>query len=71
MYRAIKFKSSETKTLKKIGLGLMICMLYACSDEAHQLFVAGRSGQLKDVMIDISGSTLGMTAFYFMDKILK
>jgi VanZ family protein len=71
LYRAIHFKSVETSILKEMGIGLMICMLYACSDEMHQVFVAGRSGQLKDVMIDISGSTLGMTAFHYLDKIFK
>lgn len=31
-------------------------MLYACTDEYHQLFVPGRSGQLRDVMIDAVGA---------------
>lgn len=33
--------------------------LYACTDEAHQLFVDGRSGEWRDVMIDSSGVLLG------------
>lgn len=32
-----------------------LCCLYACSDEFHQLFVPGRSGQIRDVVIDTFG----------------
>lgn len=34
--------------------------LYAASDEFHQLFVPGRSGQVSDVCIDSSGVLLGV-----------
>ncbi|MCD8029064.1 MAG: VanZ family protein, partial [Erysipelotrichaceae bacterium] len=37
----------------------IMTFLYACSDEAHQLLVSGRAGQLSDVLIDTCG---GMTA---------
>lgn len=37
-----------------------ICLLYAASDEIHQLFVPGRSGEVRDVMIDFSGAVLGI-----------
>lgn len=33
--------------------------LYACTDELHQLFVPGRSGQLRDVVIDTCGGICG------------
>ncbi|MBQ8203102.1 MAG: VanZ family protein [Clostridia bacterium] len=36
------------------------CLLYAISDEIHQLFVAGRSGEIRDVIIDFLGSLLGI-----------
>ncbi len=41
---------------------LLICLMYACSDEIHQLFVAGRSGKLSDVGIDALGFTLTTAA---------
>lgn len=41
-----------------------ICVLYACTDEFHQLFVPERSGQLMDVLIDSIGITLGLGFFY-------
>lgn len=43
---------------------LMIVFGYACSDEFHQLFVNGRSGQFRDVLIDTSGGTFGMIIIY-------
>lgn len=33
---------------------------YAASDEFHQLFVPGRSGQIRDVMIDSAGVAAGI-----------
>lgn len=38
---------------------LLICLLYAISDESHQLFVAGRGCQWQDVLIDFCGSFIG------------
>lgn len=38
---------------------LVVCLLYAISDEVHQLFVDGRSCELKDVAIDFLGSFSG------------
>lgn len=48
---------------------LIIVFGYASSDEFHQLFVAGRSGQFKDVLIDTSGGTFGMILVYLKNKI--
>ena len=43
-----------------ILLALLICILYAISDEAHQLFIPGRSGQVTDVLIDSTGGLVGI-----------
>lgn len=40
-------------------LALAIGALYAASDELHQLFVPGRSGQMTDVLIDGGGICAG------------
>ena len=42
----------------------VFCFLYACSDEVHQLFVPGRSGNIIDVGIDSIGSYFGILFFY-------
>jgi len=39
---------------------LLICMIYAISDEIHQLFIPGRGAHLTDVIIDIFGSIFGI-----------
>lgn len=45
------------KTLK---YAWVLLVLYAISDETHQLFVAGRSGEMRDVLIDSIGGSLGI-----------
>lgn len=35
-------------------------VIYAASDETHQLFVAGRSAQVRDVLIDSCGALFGV-----------
>lgn len=39
-------------------LASVICLLYAASDEYHQSFVPGRSGQAQDVAVDMAGSLI-------------
>ena len=46
---------------------LILC-LAAASDEAHQLFVPGRAGQLSDVAIDFTGGLIGMGAASFLQR---
>ncbi len=46
-----------------ILFSLGICVLYAVTDELHQFFVPGRSGQLTDILIDISGAVLGVVLY--------
>lgn len=41
-------------------LSILCCLLYACTDEIHQMFVFGRNGSLVDVLIDTFGSTCGI-----------
>ena len=43
-----------------IFLAILMCILYAISDEIHQIFVPGRSGQVSDVLIDSLGGLAGV-----------
>ena len=43
--------------------GWGFCILYAVTDEIHQLFVPGREGMFQDVCIDSLGSLLGVLMF--------
>ena len=53
------FYSSGVRGFKGIAAALVVCILYAVSDEIHQLFVPGRSGQFTDVLIDSAGAAVG------------
>jgi len=50
----------QSAARKPANLALLICFLYAMSDEFHQLFVPGRAGQFRDVLIDGAGAVLGV-----------
>lgn len=56
----IFLKTIKTSTPKAIFLSISAVFLYACTDEFHQLFVSGRSGQFTDVMIDTIGGLIGV-----------
>ncbi|MGV8147176.1 MAG: VanZ family protein [Alkaliphilus sp.] len=46
-----------------IKLTLLICVLYAISDETHQIFVPGRSAQVSDILIDGVGAVVGIVMY--------
>lgn len=54
--------------VRRVCLAAVLAILYACSDEIHQLFVAGRSGRVSDVLIDSAGAVLGLALFLFIRK---
>ena len=47
-------------------ISFIICVLYASSDEFHQLFVPGRSGQVTDIFIDMIGVVLGLLLVFLI-----
>ena len=55
---------------KKKYISIIICILYAISDEIHQLFVVGRSCKIIDILIDNFGSILGIYFLYLIYKII-
>lgn len=48
---------------KVIFISIAIAMLYACTDELHQMFVPGRSGEVRDVLIDTAGAAAGVGTY--------
>lgn len=46
-----------------LALALGICVIYAVSDEWHQLFIPGRVGQAKDVILDSAGAGVGILIY--------
>lgn len=54
---------------KRYRLSLLTAACYAASDEFHQIFVAGRSCQIMDVMIDTCGAAVGLLIIFLVGKI--
>lgn len=52
-------KESKYLESKYLSLAILASALYACTDEFHQLFVPGRTGQIFDVFVDTLGATFG------------
>lgn len=67
MLLLLKFKNINKKPL----FAFLICAIYAISDEIHQLFVPGRSGQVRDVIIDSCGSLVGIAIVLILIKLLE
>lgn len=44
----------------RVTVAVLCSGLCAVMDEFHQLFISGRSGQLKDVAIDFTGAVIGI-----------
>lgn len=53
-------KTYNISLKKQIILTLLFAMIYASSDEFHQLFVDGRTARIFDVLLDTLGSTVGI-----------
>ena len=53
--------NNKKKDFKKtVILSFFFSIIYASSDEFHQTFVVGRDGNIVDVLIDSSGSLVGV-----------
>ncbi len=52
-------------------LSLLLCTLYAASDEWHQTFVVGRVGKMSDVGIDIFGILIGVLLMLLLISFIK
>ena len=52
-------------------VSLVFTLLYAASDELHQLFRDGRGSQLKDVMIDFTGAFIACTTALVVVVIIR
>lgn len=67
----IALKNSGVKGYKKFIIALVICFIYACTDEYHQTFVNGRTGQFSDTLIDTFGGFISCLMYTIMMKINK
>lgn len=62
------------KYLLSCAVTILLCFIFAMTDEYHQTFVDGRTGQMMDVMIDAAGACVGVllfSSYYLVWKIGK
>ncbi|MGN0494047.1 MAG: VanZ family protein [Acutalibacteraceae bacterium] len=55
----------------RVSLSGAVCLLYAVSDEIHQMFVPGRSCEVRDVCIDFCGSMLAIGAALLISRCIR
>lgn len=55
VYKSLNFGTRR----RRVIIALTICVLYAISDEIHQMFIPGRAGRVSDVVIDSVGIAAG------------
>ena len=53
------------------GVPVLVCLVYAVTDEVHQLFVAGRACRALDVCIDTAGGIFGTACFMLVCFLLS
>lgn len=46
-------------TRQLMGYSILVACLFAISDEIHQAFIPGRSAEVRDVLLDTVGATIG------------
>ncbi len=61
----------KIKEIDKIGISLIIGIIYAISDEIHQSFIPGRGPQLTDVILDSMGVLTGIFLTIFALEIIR
>jgi VanZ family protein len=64
-------RSGEIVGYRAIAIALVICALYAASDEVHQLLVPGRSGQISDAILDSTGAAVGIWVYLGLSSLWK
>lgn len=69
MYNAVRLHAPSRKAAVLISIGAVLA--FATSDEIHQLFVPGRSGEVRDVLLDTTAGTTGVGLFATIEHSFK
>jgi VanZ family protein len=64
LYRAFVHTALKGRRALSAGLVLLLCSVYAATDEFHQAFVPSRTAAVRDVMIDICGAVLAVILYW-------
>ena len=65
----LSFKSFKINGWKLYIFPILICFIYACTDEFHQYFVSGRTSEFTDVLIDTGGAIVGIMVAKLVSKV--
>lgn len=68
---AFHFFTCKWKKLRVLSFSIIGSSLYAMTDEYHQTFIEGRSGQISDVLLDTSGALTGALFFTLFISIIN
>ena len=60
LWRALRGTLTSTRTLAIAALAFVASAIFAASDEFHQSFVPSRTASPIDVMIDVTGTLIGL-----------
>ena len=63
-FTARGFKLSK----KSPWFSVLASAVYASTDEFHQTFIPGRSGEVGDILIDTAGATLGTLIYWLFNR---
>ncbi|MCR5097976.1 MAG: VanZ family protein [Lachnospiraceae bacterium] len=71
MYKAGKKDGQEHENRRIFAIYWLISTVYAATDEFHQTFVPGRSGEVKDVCFDSAGALIGVFLAIIIINVIK
>lgn len=61
-------KRAEDRGYQALISAFAISVIYAATDEFHQLFIPGRTGTPKDVLIDSAGAAIGLALAWLVSR---
>ncbi len=71
----LAFLFSNSFTLSEIKkwhiFSFVSTVLYACTDEIHQIFIPGRAGRFSDILIDAAGALIGIAVYFLIITIIR
>ena len=64
-------KGRNRPKTKMFLISILICTIYALTDEIHQIFVPGRGAQLSDIATDAAGAAVGILLYILFASIIS
>jgi VanZ family protein len=67
-HRSLRQWRPRTAWREPARTAFLLALLYGIADELHQRLVPGRSGEVRDVLIDAAGALLGLLLLRWYDR---